>query len=219
MWIRLVKKRTQISINKLRDRKLVISQPIYKSDIIQGEEVIYHNDAGSKHLPFLSSPKVTYYLCDRGSCWNQKMRHTPAGTNHEPEKSNPTSGNRRLLQRQMKLSSGVRLMLNRQTKTGARESLSGRNSTAAEEDRTKARAGIWPGTEREEPAATTETRSRWTTHRKVAQAKIGSHRSPEAKRKTEQHRQTAKTILLLKSKHDSHAIIEFTALAPSFWLL
>jgi hypothetical protein len=51
------------------------------------------------------------------------MRHTLAGTNHEPEKGNPMSGNRRLLQRQMKQSSGVRLMLNRKMKTDARKGL------------------------------------------------------------------------------------------------
>jgi hypothetical protein len=37
MRIRFVKKHTQNSINKLRDRKQVLSQPIHKSDIIQGE--------------------------------------------------------------------------------------------------------------------------------------------------------------------------------------
>jgi hypothetical protein len=51
------------------------------------------------------------------------MRHTLAGTNHEPEKGNTMSGNRRLLQRQMKQSSGVRLMLNRKMKTDARKGL------------------------------------------------------------------------------------------------
>jgi hypothetical protein len=66
MRIRLVKKHTQISITKLRDRKQVISQRIYKSDIIQDETVIYLGDVGIEHLPFLSSPKVTYSLCDRG---------------------------------------------------------------------------------------------------------------------------------------------------------
>jgi hypothetical protein len=35
---------------------------------------------------------------------------------------------------------------------------SGRNSIAAEEERTKAQAGIWSGAELEEPAATTEIR-------------------------------------------------------------
>jgi hypothetical protein len=31
----------QINIHKLRDRKQVVSQPIHKSDIIQGEVIIY----------------------------------------------------------------------------------------------------------------------------------------------------------------------------------
>jgi hypothetical protein len=53
MQIRLVKKHTQISITKLRDGKQVVSQPIHKSDIIQGETVIYLDDAGTKHLTLL----------------------------------------------------------------------------------------------------------------------------------------------------------------------
>jgi hypothetical protein len=57
MRMRLVKKHTQISITKLRDRKWVISQPIHKSDIIQGEAVIYLDDAGTEHLTLLIIPK------------------------------------------------------------------------------------------------------------------------------------------------------------------
>jgi hypothetical protein len=48
---------TQISITKLRDEKQVVSQPIHKSNIIQGEAVIYLNDAGTEHLPLLVIPK------------------------------------------------------------------------------------------------------------------------------------------------------------------
>jgi hypothetical protein len=59
-----VKKHTQISINQLRDRTQVVSQPIHKSDIIQGEEIIYLDVPST--LLFLSSLKVTYSLCDRG---------------------------------------------------------------------------------------------------------------------------------------------------------
>jgi hypothetical protein len=55
--IRLLKKHMQISIYKLRDRKQVVSQPIHKSDIIQGEVVIYLDDAGTKHLTLLIIPK------------------------------------------------------------------------------------------------------------------------------------------------------------------
>jgi hypothetical protein len=47
----------QISIHKLRDRKQVESQPILKSDIIQGEEVIYLDDAGTENFTFLVIPK------------------------------------------------------------------------------------------------------------------------------------------------------------------
>jgi hypothetical protein len=50
MRIRLVKKHTQISITNLRDRKQVVSQPVHKSDIIQGEAVIYLDDTGLKYL-------------------------------------------------------------------------------------------------------------------------------------------------------------------------
>jgi hypothetical protein len=57
MQIRLAKKNTQISITKLRDRKQVVSQPVHKSDIIQGEAVIYLDDAGPKHLTRLVIPK------------------------------------------------------------------------------------------------------------------------------------------------------------------
>jgi hypothetical protein len=57
MQIRLAKKQTQISITKLRDRKQVVSQPIHKSDIIQGEAVLYLDDAGPKHLTHLIIPK------------------------------------------------------------------------------------------------------------------------------------------------------------------
>jgi hypothetical protein len=57
MRIRLAKKHTQISITKLRDRKHVVSQPVHKSDIIQGEAIIYLDDAGPKHLTLLVIPK------------------------------------------------------------------------------------------------------------------------------------------------------------------
>jgi hypothetical protein len=57
MIIRFVKKHTQISINKLRERKQFVSQPIHKSDIIQGEAVIYLDDIGTKHLTLLVIPK------------------------------------------------------------------------------------------------------------------------------------------------------------------
>jgi hypothetical protein len=57
MRIRLVKKHAQISITKLRDRKQVVSQPIHKSKIIQGEAVIYLDDAGTEHLTILIIPK------------------------------------------------------------------------------------------------------------------------------------------------------------------
>jgi hypothetical protein len=63
----LQKKRTQISINKLRDRKQVVSQPIHKSNIIQGKAVIYLDDAGTKHLPLVVIPKGHILLMRQGS--------------------------------------------------------------------------------------------------------------------------------------------------------
>jgi hypothetical protein len=57
MRVRLAKKHTQISITKLRDRKHIVSQPIHKSDIIQGETVIYLDHAGPKQLTLLIIPK------------------------------------------------------------------------------------------------------------------------------------------------------------------
>jgi hypothetical protein len=57
MRIKLAKKHTQTSITKLRDKKQVVSQPVHKSDIIQGEAVIYLDDVGPKHLTLLIIPK------------------------------------------------------------------------------------------------------------------------------------------------------------------
>jgi hypothetical protein len=55
--IRLAKKHTQVSITQLRDRKQVVSQPIHKSNITQGEAIIYLDDTGPKHLTLLVIPK------------------------------------------------------------------------------------------------------------------------------------------------------------------
>jgi hypothetical protein len=57
MRIKLAKKHTQVSITKLRDRNQLVSQPIHKSDIIQGEAIIYLDDAGTKHLTLLVIPQ------------------------------------------------------------------------------------------------------------------------------------------------------------------
>jgi hypothetical protein len=51
---------------KLRDRKQDVSQPIHKSNIIQGEVIIYHDDVSTEHLTLLVIPKVTYSSCDKG---------------------------------------------------------------------------------------------------------------------------------------------------------
>jgi hypothetical protein len=47
---RLAKEKIQISIDQLRDKKQIIPEFVHKSDIIQGEVVIYLDDAGTKHL-------------------------------------------------------------------------------------------------------------------------------------------------------------------------
>jgi hypothetical protein len=57
MRIRLAKKHIQISINKLRDREQIVSQPIHKCDIIQGEAIIYLDDVAIKHLTLFVIPK------------------------------------------------------------------------------------------------------------------------------------------------------------------
>jgi hypothetical protein len=67
MRIRFVKKHTRISITKLRDRKYAISQPIHKSDIIQGEAVIYLDDAGTKYLTLLVILPSHIHLMWQGS--------------------------------------------------------------------------------------------------------------------------------------------------------
>jgi uncharacterized protein YlxW (UPF0749 family) len=54
---RLAKENIQISIDQLRDRKQIIHKLVHKSDIIQGEIVIYLDDAGTEHLTLLVIPK------------------------------------------------------------------------------------------------------------------------------------------------------------------
>jgi hypothetical protein len=62
MRTRLAKEHIQISIDKLRDRKQIISELVHKSDIIQGEVVTYLDDAGTKHLTLLVIPKSQILL-------------------------------------------------------------------------------------------------------------------------------------------------------------
>jgi hypothetical protein len=61
----LRKKHIQISINKLRDKEQIILELVHKSDIIQGEVIIYLDDTGIKQLILLVIPKVTYSFCNR----------------------------------------------------------------------------------------------------------------------------------------------------------
>jgi hypothetical protein len=62
---RFTKKHIQISIDKLRDRKQIVPELVHKSDIIRGEEVIYLDYAGTKHLTLLVILKSPFSLCDR----------------------------------------------------------------------------------------------------------------------------------------------------------
>jgi hypothetical protein len=64
---RFAKKHIQISIDKLRDRKQIIPELVHKSNIIQGEVVIYLDDAGTKHFTFLIIPKSHKLLVLQGS--------------------------------------------------------------------------------------------------------------------------------------------------------
>jgi hypothetical protein len=64
MWIRFVKKTHS---KNMRDRKYAVSQSIHKSDIIQGEAVIYLDDVGTMHLTLLVIPKSHILLVWQGS--------------------------------------------------------------------------------------------------------------------------------------------------------
>jgi hypothetical protein len=67
LWTRLTKENIQISINKLRDREQIIPELIHKSNIIQGEVVIYLDDASTEHLTLLVIPKSHILLVWQGS--------------------------------------------------------------------------------------------------------------------------------------------------------
>jgi hypothetical protein len=54
---RLAEENIQISIDQLRDRKQIIPELVHKSDIIQGQVVIYLDDASTEHLTLLVIPK------------------------------------------------------------------------------------------------------------------------------------------------------------------
>jgi hypothetical protein len=65
--IRFMKKHIQISTNKLRERKQIIPELIHKRNIIQGEMVIYLDDASTKHFTFLIISKSHILLMWQGS--------------------------------------------------------------------------------------------------------------------------------------------------------
>jgi hypothetical protein len=50
---RLVKEKIQINIDKLRDSEQIIHEFVHKSDIIEGEVIIYLDDASTEHLTLL----------------------------------------------------------------------------------------------------------------------------------------------------------------------
>jgi hypothetical protein len=64
---RLAKENIQISIDQLRDRKQIIHELVHKNDIIQGEVVIYLDDACTKNLTLLVIPKSHILLVCQGS--------------------------------------------------------------------------------------------------------------------------------------------------------
>jgi hypothetical protein len=51
---RLAKENIQINIDKQRDIEHIIPELVHKSDIIQGEVVIYLDDVGTEHLILLA---------------------------------------------------------------------------------------------------------------------------------------------------------------------
>jgi hypothetical protein len=53
----LATKNIHISIDQLRDGEHIIAELVHKSDIIQGEIVIYLDDDDTKHLTLLVIPK------------------------------------------------------------------------------------------------------------------------------------------------------------------
>jgi hypothetical protein len=67
LWIRLEKENIQISIDELRDREQIIPKLVHKSDIIQGEVIIYHDNVGIEHLTLLIIPKSHMLLVWQGS--------------------------------------------------------------------------------------------------------------------------------------------------------
>jgi hypothetical protein len=58
----LVKENIQININKLRDKEQIIPELFHKNGIIQGEVIIYLDDAGIEHLTLLVIPKSNILL-------------------------------------------------------------------------------------------------------------------------------------------------------------
>jgi hypothetical protein len=66
MRIRLVKKHTQISINKLRDKKQVYHNLSTRVTSFKVKKSFTLMTSVPSTLPFLASPKVTYSMCDRG---------------------------------------------------------------------------------------------------------------------------------------------------------
>jgi hypothetical protein len=66
MRIRLTKHHTQISITKLRDKKQVDLNLSTRATSFKVKQSFILMTSVPSTLPFLSSPKVTYSLCDRG---------------------------------------------------------------------------------------------------------------------------------------------------------
>jgi hypothetical protein len=56
-WNQICEKAHPNQHRQLRDKKHIISKLVHKSNIIQGEMVIYLDDASTKHFTFLIVPK------------------------------------------------------------------------------------------------------------------------------------------------------------------
>jgi hypothetical protein len=66
MRIRLAKKHTQVSITQLRDRSRLYHNLSTRATSFKVKQSFTLMTPVPSTLPFLSSPKVTYSLCDRG---------------------------------------------------------------------------------------------------------------------------------------------------------
>jgi hypothetical protein len=88
LWVRLAKENIQISIYQVRDREHIIPELVHKSDIIQGEVLIYLDDVSTENLTLLVILKSHILLKWQGSEAGESFLvsdHVSWGTRlHEP---------------------------------------------------------------------------------------------------------------------------------------